>query len=407
MLEISLGVALFTIIVMTLVGVILTARTWLVATGEVEITINAERTVRADVGRKLLGVLADHGIYLPSACGGRGTCGQCRVTVIGGGGLPTAVETALLSRSDLAAGARLSCQLGACEDLAIEVPSEILGVRKLPCIVRSNPSVATLMKELVLELPPGEAFEFRAGAYIQITAPPHRTAFSTFAIDEVYRGEWERLGLWKLAVTSDKEATRAYSIASYPGESTTLTLIVRIATPPPGASASVPPGVVSSYLFNLRPGDAVEVSGPYGTFFAADGDREMIVIGGGAGMAPLRSIILDQLLRLGSARKISFWYGARNRRELFYDEQFDGLAADRENFRWCVALSEPRDEESWQGERGFVHEVVHERYLKDHPAPEECEYYLCGPPMMIQAVLQMLYHLGVERESIHFDDFGA
>jgi Na+-transporting NADH:ubiquinone oxidoreductase subunit F len=405
--EIGLSVGVFTAIIMALATLILVARSWLVATGEVDITVNEDRRFKATVGRKLLSVLADNGIHLPSACGGRGTCGQCCITVVSGGGAAVPVEKSLLSRRELAKGTRLSCQVTIRQDLTICVPSEILGAKKWTCTVRSNRNVSTLMKELVLELPEGELLPFRAGAYVQVTCPPHQTSFTSFDIDADYDGEWERLHLRQLAVSSTKETTRAYSLANHPGEPGIVMLVIRIAIPPPGSDASVPPGVVSSYLFGRRPGDRIEISGPYGDFCALESEREMIFVGGGAGMAPMRSIILDQLRCRHTTRKMSFWYGARNLRELFYQDEFDRLANEVDNFRWCVALSEPDPADDWQGDRGFIHEVLYARYLKDHPAPEECEYYLCGPPLMIKAVLRMLDSLGVERENIRFDDFGS
>lgn len=407
MFEIGLGAGIFTTIVMALVVLILAARAWLVPTGEVDVTVNEERQVRAVVGRKLAPVLAENGIYLPAACGGRGTCGQCRITVTSGGGAPVPVEMSLLSKRDLKRGVRLSCQIALRESIRIEVPQDLLGVRKWTCTVRSTRNVATLMKEIILDLPAGESLEFEAGAYVQVNCPPHETRFEQFDIPPRYRGEWDRMNLWPLAVSSQRETSRAYSIASHPGEHGLVTLIIRIATPPPGAAPSVPPGVVSSYLFKLQPGDRVEIAGPYGNFHVVDSDREMVFVGGGAGMAPMRSMIFDQLRCRHTQRKMSFWYGARNLRELFYREDFDCLQEEEDNFSWHVALSEPTQEDQWSGDCGFIHDVLYDRYLKDHAAPEECEYYLCGPPMMIKAVRHMLDGLGVEPESISFDDFGT
>jgi len=407
LLEVGIGVAVFTTIVTALVLLILAAGAWLAPSGEVAIRVNDDRLLAGPAGAKLLSALADKDIHLPSACGGRGTCGQCAITVEQGVDPPLAVESSVLRRAELARGARLACQLTLRHDLAVRVPAEILGVRKLLCTVRSGRSVATLMRELVIDLPAGEEIDFRAGAYIQVTCPPYRAAFSGFDIGPEYRAEWQRLDLWRHEVESVKETTRAYSIASAPIEKQSLRLLIRIATPPPGAPDSVPPGIVSSYLFGLKPGDDVEIAGPYGTFLVADTDREMIFVGGGAGMAPMRSMILDQLDRVRTARKISFWYGARNLRELFYEEDFDRLQAEHENFHWTVALSEPAAEDHWRGETGFVHEVLDRCYLANHPAPAACEYYLCGPPMMIKAVLGLLARLGVDRDSVRFDDFGT
>jgi Na+-transporting NADH:ubiquinone oxidoreductase subunit F len=407
MIEIGLGVALFTGIVLCLVLVILAVRSRLVATGAVEITVNDERTLKAPVGGKLLGALAEAGIHLPSACGGVGTCGQCRVDVLSGGGAILPTETARISKREAAQGARLACQVTVRQEMAVRVPEEVFGVKHWECTVRSNANIATLMKELVLDLPPGESIDFRAGSYVQITCPPYRARFADFDIGAEYRGEWDRLDLWRHVAVTKRSATRAYSMARYPDEKTVIMLVVRIAIPPPGAPDSVPPGVVSSYIFSLAPGDKVRVSGPFGHFFAAETDKEMVFVGGGAGMAPMRSHVFDQLKRLNTKRKISFWYGARNRRELLYQQEFDRLQAEHDNFRWVAALSEPRPEDRWQGKTGFIHDVLYEYYLKDHPAPEDCEYYLCGPPMMITAVCKMLDNLGVDTDNIRFDDFGG
>jgi Na+-transporting NADH:ubiquinone oxidoreductase subunit F len=403
--EIGLGAGVFTAIVMTLVLLVVAARAWLVPTGDVEVTVNSERHLRVGNGRKLIAALAERGIYLPAACGGRGTCGQCRVHVVAGGGAPLPVEMSLLSARELRQGTRLSCQLALRNDLRIEVSSELLGVRKWTCRVRSSRSVTTLMKELVLELPAGEALEFRAGAYIQVICPPHTTRFRELDIGKEYCGEWERLNLRGLAVSSAQETARAYSIASSPQERGIVTLLIRIATPPPDSPPFTPPGVVSSYLFAVRPGDTVDIAGPYGTFRVADTEREMVFVGGGAGMAPMRSMIFEQLAGRHTRRKMSYWYGARNARELFYREDFDRLQAQFDNFRWHFAFSDTASDDQG-GERGFIHQVLFEKYLAQHPAPEECEYYFCGPPLMIKAVCHMLDGLGVEPDCIRFDDFG-
>jgi len=405
--EIGIGVAVFTAIVTSLVVSILIARRLLEPRGDVVVLVNQTRSVPARAGSKLLAALAADGILLPSACGGRGTCGQCVVAVTEGLVPPVPVEMSLLTRRQLADGRRLACQLVVRGDLAISLPSEVLSLRAWRCVVRSTRNVATLMKEIVLYMPDGESLDFRAGSYVQVTCPPHRTTFRSFAIDEEYRDEWDRLDLWRYAASTAEPATRAYSIANCPAERGIVTLLVRIATPPAGAPAGVGAGVVSSYLFGLKAGDQVEVSGPYGTFCADQSEREMVFVGGGAGMAPLRSIIMDQLGRLGAKRKITFWYGARNLRELFYNEELDRLEIDHDNFRWFVALSEPRAEDEWRGETGFIHEVLYERYLKEHSDPAACEYYVCGPPMMMKATLHVLERLGVPRENVRFDDFGT
>ena len=407
MIEIALGVALFTAIVMCLALVILLARAKLMAAGEITVTVNGERTFEAPAGEKLLGVLTDAGIPLPSACGGVGTCGLCRVTVLEGGGAILPVEAERISRQEAAAGDRLACQVTMYEDLNIRVPDEIFGAKLWHCTVRSNKSVATLIKELVLELPAGEVMDFRAGAFVELHCPPYRASFADFDIDPKFRDVWDAQDLWRYEAGTTKPEKRAYSMANYPDEKGVIILDVRVAIPPPGAPESAPPGVVSSYIFGLKPGDAVSVAGPYGHFFARETEAEMVFIGGGAGMAPMRAHILDQLKRRRSTRKITFWYGARSRRELFYVEDFDRLQAEHDNFRWVAALSEPRPEDDWEGPTGFIHEVVYERHLKDHPEPEACEYYLCGPPIMLKAVMGMLDSLGVEPDSILFDDFGG
>ena len=405
MLEISLGVAFFTAIVIALVGIILFAKSRLVATGNVNIEINGEKTVQAPVGSKLLGALADAHLFVPSACGGGGTCAQCRVRVFEGGGAILPTELNHITKREAADGDRLSCQVAVKQDMRIQVHEEVFGVKKWECTVRSNDNVATFIKELVLELPAGENVDFRAGGYIQIECPPYHIKFTDFDVAEEYRGDWDHFDLWRYESHTKTEALRAYSMANYPEEKGLIMLNVRIATPPPGADA--PPGVMSSYIFNLKPGDKVTISGPFGEFFAKETDNEMLFVGGGAGMAPMRSHIFDQLRRLNSKRKMSFWYGARSKREMFYVEDFDMLAAENDNFQWHVALSDPQPEDNWEGYTGFIHEVLYEHYLKDHPAPEDCEYYMCGPPMMNAAVIKMLEDLGVERENILLDDFGG
>ncbi len=405
MLEISLGVSFFTLIVLALVFLILFAKSRLVASGHVNIEINSEKTVQAPVGSKLLGALADAHLFVSSACGGGGTCAQCRVRILSGGGAILPTEETHITKREAAEGDRLACQVTVKQDMQIRVPEEVFGVRKWQCTVRSNDNVATFIKELVLELPAGEEVKFRAGGYIQIECPPYRLKFTDFDVADEYRGDWDRFDLWRYAVHNRAEVIRAYSMASYPDEKGVLMLNVRIATPPPGQQ--VPPGVMSSYIFNLKPGDKVTISGPFGEFFARETDNEMVFIGGGAGMAPMRSHIFDQLRRIKTNRKLSFWYGARSRREMFYVEDFDQLAAENDNFEWHVALSDPLPEDKWTGYTGFIHEVIYEQYLKDHPAPEDCEYYICGPPMMNAAVIKMLEDLGVERDNILLDDFGG
>jgi Na+-transporting NADH:ubiquinone oxidoreductase subunit F len=406
MLEIGLGVVLFTTIVLVLVAIILLARSRLVASGTVNITLNDEKDITSPVGLKLLNALADASVYVPSACGGGGTCGQCRVKIHAGGGNILPTELTHITKREAAAGERLACQVVVKQDMRAELPAELFGVKKLQCTVRSNRSVSTFIKELVLEIPAGEKLDFRAGGYIQIECPPHQVSYQDFDIPQEFRDEWDRHNLWRFVSKVSQPATRAYSMANYPGETGIIMLNVRIASPPPNAP-NAPPGIMSSYIFSLKPGDTTTVSGPYGEFFARDTDAEMVFVGGGAGMAPMRAHIFDQLKRIGTTRKMSFWYGARSRREIFYQEDFDRLQAEHPNFEWHVGLSDPQPGDDWEGYRGFIHEVLLLHYLCTHPAPEDCEYYLCGPPMMNAAVIRMLEDLGVERDNIMLDDFGA
>lgn len=405
---ILLGATVFTLIMLTLTAVILAVKSRIVVGGDARVSINddPERTLTIPTGGKLLNALGEQKLYLSSACGGSGTCGQCKVRIIEGGGAVLPTETSKLSRRQLKDHYRLSCQVPVKGDMRITVPAEVLSVKKWTCVVRSNRNVATFIRELVLELPEGEQVDFRAGGYIQIETPPYSVRYRDFLIEEEYREDWDRLDLWSLVSTVDEPVMRALSMANYPGEQGIIMLNVRLATPPPDRP-SLPPGQMSSYVFSLKPGDRVTISGPYGEFFAQDTDREMIVVGGGAGMAPLRSIIFDQLERVKTTRTMSFWYGARSLREAFYADDFNRLAKEHNNFVWHVALSNPLPGEQWEGYTGFIHRYLYETYLKDHPAPEECEYYLCGPPMMLASVVQMLDSLGVEPESVFFDDFGG
>jgi Na+-transporting NADH:ubiquinone oxidoreductase subunit F len=405
MLDAIFAIALFTTIVMLAVAAVLAVRAVMVASGTAAVTVNDARTVVVPADAKLLWGLTAAGIHLPAACGGRGTCGQCRVLIREGAGKALAIEASRIARRDIARGVRLACQVSIRGDLRIEVPDEILFARRMICTVSSARNVATLIREIRLDLPTGEPFTFRAGGYIQVECPPYSARFRDFDIAPEYRPEWDRLDLWLYTAGTNRATTRGYSLANHPGEPGIM-LNVRIALPPPGAPSSAPPGVVSSYLFSLKHGAQVTVSGPFGAMHTTDSDREMIFVGGGAGMAPLRSLIVDQLFRVGTRRPISFWYGARSRRELFYADQFEALAAAHPNFRWTVALSEPLPDDEWSGQTGFIHEVLYEHLLENHPEPEECEYYLCGPPLMIKAVGRMLDSLGVPPESILFDDFG-
>ena len=407
MMQVVLGVVVFTSVVMLLVALILAARSKLEPGGEVQIVINDQQTLRVERGGKLLGVLADHGVFVSSACGGGGTCAQCTVHVHEGGGDILATETGHISRREAREGMRLSCQVPIKGDMQIEVPAEVFETSKWDCKVRSNRNVATFIKELVLELPPGEEVGFQPGGFIQVEVPPHELSYSTFDIEEEYRQDWDRFGLWDVTSQVDEPVVRAYSMANYPGETGIIMLNIRVATPPPRSPEGTPPGKVSSYIFDLKPGDPLTISGPYGEFYIKESDNEMIYIGGGAGMAPLRSHIFELFKERRTERKVSFWYGARSLREMFYVEEFDRLSADNENFDWSVALSDPVPEDNWEGHTGFIHQVVLDAYLQNHPAPEDCEYYICGPPLMLQAVLQMLEELGVEPDNIAFDDFGS
>lgn len=406
--EIYLGVGLFTIIILLLVVVILVAKSKLVPSGDVEILINddPDKKITTQPGSKLLGALANAGIFVSSACGGGGSCGQCTVKIKEGGGEILPTERDHISRGEAREGVRLSCQVNVKQNMKIVLPEEVFGIKKWDCTVRSNDNVATFIKELVLEIPDGESVPFRAGGYIQIEAQPHHVKFKDFEVAEEYRGDWDRFKLFDLESKVTEEVIRAYSMANYPQEEGIIMLNVRIATPPPN-DMTLPPGKMSSYIFNLKAGDKATISGPFGEFFAKETEAEMIFIGGGAGMAPMRSHIFDQLRRLNSKRKISFWYGARSKREMFYVEDFDMLADENENFEWHVALSDPSPEDNWEGYTGFIHNVLLENYLKDHPAPEDCEFYMCGPPVMNAAVINMLKDLGVEDENIMLDDFGG
>ena len=406
MLEILLGIIIFTGIVIALVFGIIGAKSKLVAEGDVEILINHEKKIHVPVGSKLLGALAENGLFVSSACGGGGTCGQCKVKIHSGGGEILPTELGHITKREAALGERLSCQVSVKHNMDIEVEDEVFGIKKWECTVKSNHNVATFIKELVLELPKGEAINYRAGGFIQIECPPHVAKFSDFDIEKEYREDWDKFNLWRYVSTVKEPALRAYSMASYPEEKEIM-LNVRIATPPPRADESVPPGIMSSYIFDLKPGDKCTISGPYGEFFAKDTNAEMIFVGGGAGMAPMRSHIFDLLRRLKSKRKMSFWYGARSKREMFYVEDFDMLAKENPNFTWHVGLSDALPEDNWKGYTGFIHNVLFENYLKNHPAPEDCEYYLCGPPMMNTSVVKLLLDNGVEPENIMLDDFGG
>jgi len=405
--EFSISIILFIAIVIALVAIILFARSKLVPSGNVKIEINGKKTITVPVGGKLLNVLADNKIFIPSACGGGGSCGQCSVEIHSGGGdiLPT--EESHITKKQAKTGKRLSCQVAVKQDMDIVVEDDVFGVKKWKCKVKSNDNVATFIKEFVVELPKGEEVPFRAGGYIQIECPPHHIKYKDFDIDEKYHSDWNHFGIFQVESVVNEPVERAYSMANWPGEKGIVMLNVRISTPPPGKMQEIPAGKMSSYIWSLKPGDDVTISGPYGEFFTRDTDKEMIYIGGGAGMAPMRSHIFDLLLRLKTKRKITFWYGARSEKEIFYKEDFDSLAKKYPNFEWHIALSDPQPEDKWTGLTGFIHNVLYDEYLKDHEAPEDCEYYMCGPPIMNSSVVSMLLDLGVEREDIMLDDFGG
>ena len=405
--EIILGVVMFTVIVLSLVAVILAARAKLVSSGDITIEVNndPEHTIVTPAGGKLMQTLAAEGVFLSSACGGGGSCAQCKCKVLAGGGSMLATEKAHFTRREEREGWRLSCQVAAKQDMKIEVPEEVFGVKKWECEVVSNHNVATFIKELVLKLPEGEVVHFKAGGYVQLETPVYEVSFDQFEIEEKFLEDWDKHNLWRFKSVVKEPCIRAYSMANYPEEHGVLKFNIRIATPPPGTN--FPPGQMSSWVFSLKPGDKVTVYGPFGEFFAKETDAEMVFVGGGAGMAPMRAHIFDQLHRLKTKRKMSFWYGARSCREMFYVDDFDGLAAGNDNFQWHVALSDPTPEDDWKGYTGFIHNVLLDNYLKDHPAPEDCEFYMCGPPMMNAAVIKMLKDLGVEEENIMLDDFGG
>jgi Na+-transporting NADH:ubiquinone oxidoreductase subunit F len=427
MLTAVLGVAAFVVVIVALVAVLMVARSRLVNTADVKIFVNGdhENPIVAQAGSTLLNTLAAQKIFIPSACGGGGTCGVCKVIVEEGGGALLPTERSHVNRGEERAGCRLSCQVKVKNDMHIEVEPEIFSVRKWECTVKSNDNVATFIKELVLQLPEGEEVPFRAGGYIQIECPPHVVKYADYEIGDDYRGDWDKFNMWGFVSDVKEDVTRAYSMANYPEEKGLIMLNVRIASPPwdraKNAWMDVPPGIMSSYIFGLKAGDKVTISGPFGEFFAKDTDNEMVFIGGGAGMAPMRSHIFDQFKRIGTKRKVSFWYGARSFREAFYVEDFDEIQKNNDNFVWHLALSDVIPEDDWEnpdspcrqplgakeGYTGFIHQVLLENYLKDHPSPEDCEFYLCGPPMMNTAVINMLLDLGVEPENIALDDFGG
>ena len=405
--EIILGIVSFTIIVNLMIFVILLARSRLVSTGDVTVEINGdpEKTISVPAGGKLLQTLAEQNLFLSSACGGGGTCAQCRCQVFDGGGSILSTEEAHFNNREKKNNWRLSCQVPVKGDMKIQIPDEVFGVKRWETTVVSNDNVATFIKELVLKLPDGEDVGFDAGGYVQMEIPPYKADYKSFSIQDIYKGYWEKFKVFENVSTVGVPVIRAYSMANYPEEKGIMKFNIRIASPPPGTSFRQ--GEASSDLFNLKHGDKLTIFGPFGEFMARETLNEMVFIGGGAGMAPMRSHIFDQLLRLDSSRKISFWYGARSLKEMFYVDDFNRLQDQYENFSWHAALSDPLEDDNWDGKTGFIHQVLLENYLKDHPAPEDCEYYLCGPPMMMEACFKMLDSLGVEPENLMFDDFGG
>ncbi len=411
-LVIAISIGVFLVITLLLVGILLYAKNKLTPSGPVKININDEKEIEVESGSSLLSTLSAQKIFLPSACGGGGTCGMCRVRVLEGGGSILPTEQGFFTRKEQADHWRLGCQVKVRQDMNIEVPAEVFGIKKWECEVVSNKNVATFIKEFIVKLPEGEHLNFRSGGYIQIDVPKIEVDFAKdIEVEPEYREDWDKFNMWSLKMKNTEEQTRAYSMANYPAEGDIVMLNIRIATPPwdkkRNAFMNVNPGVCSSYIFSRKPGDKVMVSGPYGEFFIKDTNNEMMFIGGGAGMAPMRSHIFDQFKTKKTKRKATFWYGGRSKKELFYVDQFRELEKEFSNFKFTVALSEPLPEDNWDGPVGFIHQVIYDNYLKDHPEPEEIEYYLCGPPMMISAVRKMLDDLGVPEENVMFDDFGS
>ncbi len=402
---IALSAGVFSSFILILVYILILAEKKLVAQGKVKILINDDesKSPEVDAGGNLLTVLSNNKIFLPSACGGGGTCGMCKCQILEGGGDVLPTEKSLLTRGQIKENWRIACQVKVKQDMNIHVPEEIFSIQKFECEVISNENVATFIKSFTIRLPKGQHMDFQAGGYIQIYIPPYELKYTEFDVQKEYRGDWDKYKLWDLKSSNDEEIFRAYSMANYPAEGDIVMLDVRIATPPPGKN--VPPGIASSYIFNLKPGDKVTVSGPYGEFFIKDTEHEMIYVGGGAGMAPMRSHLFHLFKTLRTGRKVNFFYGARSLREMFYDDEFQEIKKEFPNFSYTVALSEPLPEDKWTGPVGFIHQVVQDQYLCKHEDPGEIEYYLCGPPMMIDAVNKMLYNMGVDNEMIAYDVF--
>jgi len=405
------SVGIFLVVTLLLVIVLLVAKNKLVPSGNVKLTINGEKEAEVPIGGTLLSTLQGENIYLSSACGGSGSCGQCRCRVVEGGGEILPTETGFFSRKEQKEHWRLACQTKVKEDMQVIVPESVFGVKEWECEVLSNRNVSTFIKEFVVKLPEGEVMNFQSGSYAQITIPPYDIKYADYDIDEKFRGDWDHFDMWSLTCKNDTETIRAYSMANYPAEGNIITLNVRIATPPMDRATHkwlpVSPGISSSYIFSLKPGDKVRMSGPYGDFHIQDTDAEMLYIGGGAGMAPLRAQILHLFRTLHTGRKVSYWYGARSKKEIFYEEDFREIEKQFPNFSFHIALSDPQPEDNWTGYVGFIHQVIYDNYLKDHDAPEDIEYYMCGPGPMANAVKKMLEDLGVERSQLFFDDFGG
>jgi len=408
---ILLGIAIFLILILALVMVLLYARTKLTPQGSVKLNINDEKEIEVDPGNSLLTTLSNNEIFLPSACGGGGTCGMCKCQVIEGGGTILPTETGFFTRKEAQNNWRLGCQVKLRSDMKIRVPEEVMGIKKWECEVISNKNVATFIKEFVVKLPEGEELNFHSGGYIQIDVPKIDVEFKDMAVEKEFKEEWDQFNMWNLKMKNPEETYRAYSMANYPKEGNIVKLNIRIATPPwdraKGAFQKVNPGICSSYIFSRKAGDKVMISGPYGEFFIKDTEREMIYIGGGAGMAPLRSHIFHLFNTLKSGRKVSYWYGARSKREVFYEDEFRAIEKEFPNFTFHLALSEPKEEDNWTGLTGFIHNVLYNEYLSKHEEPEEIEYYLCGPPVMNDAVQKLIYDLGIPDEMLAFDDFGG
>lgn len=411
-LTIAISAIVFLLITLILVVALLYAKAKLVPSGNVKVVVNDEKQFEAPIGGTVLGTLQSQGIFLSSACGGGGSCGQCRCQVEEGGGNILPTEVGFFSRKQIKDHWRLGCQTKVKEDMVIRVPEEVFGVKSWECEVVSNNNVASFIKEFVVKLPEGEKLNFKPGSYAQIVIPKFDIKYSDMDIDDRFKSEWDKFKLWPLTCKNEEETIRAYSMANYPAEGNIITLNVRIATPPFDRStgtwkAGVKPGIASSYIFSLKPGDKVTMSGPYGDFHILETNNEMLYIGGGAGMAPLRAQLLHLFNTVKTGRKVSYWYGARSKNEIFYEEDFRAIEKEFPNFKFHIGLSEPRPEDNWTGPVGFIHQVIYDNYLKDHEAPEDIEYYMCGPGPMSNAVKAMLDNLGVAKENILFDDFGA